>query len=229
MRRMLGDRRALSAPHVARHARASSSSARSSALARRSSTGTARPCGRTRLADALISPHPRSGSGKTLITLALLRALKNCWPARRLGKSRPRLYRSALPRGRDRPPLRQSRSLGACVGLIDALLVGPAGRADLLLIEGVMGLFDGAARRARARPPISPKHLGLPVILVVDATHQSSRSPPSFMALRHFRRGVKVAGVILNRVAASGIAGCSGGAALPNGLVIGALPRLVRS
>ncbi len=68
---------------------------------------------------------------------------------------------------------RPGRNLDAWMCGVDA--IGPlAGRAatgaDVLVVEGVMGLFDGAADRATRRPPpTSPRLLDAPVVLVVDA------------------------------------------------------------
>ena len=59
--------------------------------------------------------------------------------------------------------------------LIDALVAENAAHADLLVIEGAMGLFDGvpAAPLRTKRLPILPRGIGLPVLLVIDVAGQS--------------------------------------------------------
>ena len=124
-----------------------------------------------RLANGLVIAAPRSGSGKTVVTLGLLAAL-----GARLASRRPR------PGPTISMPKILGRAAGATAVNLDPWAMSPdrlralaadhATGADLLLVEGVMGLFDGAAD-GTAPPPISPQLLDLPVILVVDADRQS--------------------------------------------------------
>ena len=69
---------------------------------------------------------------------------------------------------------------------------------DLLIIEGVMGLYDGGAGSAVTLA----KHLGVPIILVMDCRGQAETSAEIAAALKHrlAADGVDLAGVILNRV-----------------------------
>ena len=104
------------------------------------------------MADAVIVSAPSSGSGKTLITLALLRALKNSG-----------LRASAVKIG---PDYIDPRFLEAATGrpclnidlwamrrpLVTALLAAQEEETDLLVIEGVMGLFDGPEKGKGSRP-----------------------------------------------------------------------------
>ena len=75
-----------------------------------------------------------------------------------------------------------------------------AQNADLLIIEGVMGLFDGP-QGAKGSTADLAEALGLPVILVVDAAKQGQSIAALVEGFRSFRPGVDLAGVILNRVA----------------------------
>ena len=69
---------------------------------------------------------------------------------------------------------------------------------DLLIIEGVMGLYDGGAGSAVTLA----QHLGLPIILVMDCRGQAETSAEIAAALKHrlAAEGVDLAGVILNRI-----------------------------
>lgn len=71
--------------------------------------------------------------------------------------------------------------------------------ADVCIVEGNGGLFDGYKRMSGSGADVS-QLLGIPVILVVNA-HQSSYSlAPTLYGFRSFRRNVRVAGVIFNNV-----------------------------
>jgi cobyrinic acid a,c-diamide synthase len=151
-------------------------------------------------ANGLVIAAPRSGSGKTLVTLGLLAALR----ARGIGvapaKTGPDYIDARI----------LSRTAGrACVNLdpwamSPARLASPAAThaadADLLLVEGVMGLFDGAADGTGSTGDLAAA-LGLPVILVVDAERQSQSIAPLVAGFANWRADVKVAGLIVNRAA----------------------------
>ena len=111
-------------------------------------------------ARGLIIAAPHSGAGKTTVTLALLAALRAARHRGARGEGRAGLHRSGIPRGRHRRAERQPRFLGDAGDLLDALAAQAADGAEIFVIEGVMGLFDGAAGAARAGaapPPISPR------------------------------------------------------------------------
>jgi cobyrinic acid a,c-diamide synthase len=176
------------------------------------------------LADALILAAPSSGSGKTLITLALLRALKNSGlrvVSAKVGPDYidPRFHEAATGR-----PCVNLDVWGMRQGLIDALLVAQQDDADLVIIEGVMGLFDGPEKGKGSTADLA-KTLGLPIILVVDASHQSQSVGALVHGFATFRRGVKISGVILNRVASERHRRMLT-AAIPNDLLIGSVPGL---
>src|SRR5690606_24245556 len=81
-----------------------------------------------------------------------------------------------------------------------ALASAHAAEADLLLVEGVMGLFDGAADGTGSTGDLAAA-LGLPVILVVDAERQSQSIAPLLAGFANWRADVRVAGLIVNRAA----------------------------
>jgi cobyrinic acid a,c-diamide synthase len=94
--------------------------------------------------------------------------------------------------------------------LVGERLIGPLYRhgsagADIAVVEGVMGLFDGRiSDDSTGTPPGSTAHvaelLGAPVILVVDARGQSHSVAALLHGFSTFDRSVGIAGAILNRV-----------------------------
>jgi cobyrinic acid a,c-diamide synthase len=94
--------------------------------------------------------------------------------------------------------------------LVGAELIGPLYRhgsagADIAVVEGVMGLFDGridadATGIAQGSTAHVASILGAPVILVVDARGQSQSIAALLHGFSTFDRSVRLAGVILNRV-----------------------------
>jgi cobyrinic acid a,c-diamide synthase len=84
-------------------------------------------------------------------------------------------------------------------------LMGPlaarAGQgADLLVVEGVMGLFDGAADGTPSSTADVAKRIDAPVVLVADAASMSQSIAALVHGYRTWDPAVRVAGVILNRV-----------------------------
>ena len=176
------------------------------------------------MADALILAAPSSGCGKTLITLALLRALKNSGlrvVSAKVGPDYidPRFHESATGR-----PCVNLDVWGMRRALIDALLVAQQDDADLIIIEGVMGLFDGPEKGKGSTADLA-RALGIPIVLVVDASHQSQSVGALVHGFATFRRGVRISGVILNKVASERHRRMLA-ASLPKDLLIGSVPRL---
>lgn len=103
---------------------------------------------------------------------------------------------------------RPGRSLDAWLSGHDLLpsLAADAGRdADVLVIEGVMGMFDGSGQPdCDGSTAEVARLLDAPVILVVDVWTMSSSVAALVHGLCHFDERVDVAGVILNRVAGAG-------------------------
>jgi cobyrinic acid a,c-diamide synthase len=168
---------------------------------------------------------PRSGSGKTLVTLGLLGALRRRGIAVAPAKTGPDYIDATI----------LSRVAGrAAVNLdpwamrperLKALVAEAADGANLLLVEGVMGLFDGAADGRGSTADLAAI-LGLPVVLVVDAERQSQSVAALVHGFATWRPEVSVKGVILNRCATTRHEKLLRGALAPISIpVLGALPR----
>ena len=149
----------------------------------------------------LVISAPSSGAGKTLVTLGLLRALRRRGIAVSSGKSGPDYID---------PAFHAAASGAPCVTL-DAWCFGAAelrarakGTGEVLVVEGAMGLFDGAPDVAsplgRGSTADVAAALGLPVVLVVDAARSGQGVAAVVAGFVRYRADVRVAGVILNRV-----------------------------
>ena len=171
----------------------------------------------------LIVAAPASGSGKTTVTLGLLRALADRGLPVRAAKSGPdyidpRFHAAACGR--------------PCLNL-DAWAMTPARIAALarsapgpLLIEGAMGLFDGAPPDGRGSTADLARILGLPVIFVIDAARMAQSVAPLATGFARHDPALHVAGIILNRTGSPRHAAMLTRALAPTGLpVLGALPR----
>ncbi|MGH9153190.1 MAG: cobyrinate a,c-diamide synthase, partial [Acidimicrobiales bacterium] len=103
---------------------------------------------------------------------------------------------------------RPGRNLDAWICGASAVppLAGRAGRgADLLVVEGVMGLFDGAADDgATASTAHVARLLDAPVVLVVDASSMSGSVAALVHGFATFDPRLRLAGVVLNRVGGDG-------------------------
>jgi cobyrinic acid a,c-diamide synthase len=75
-----------------------------------------------------------------------------------------------------------------------------ANDAEFVIIEGVMGLFDGP-RGAKGSTADLAQMLGLPVLLALDCRHQAQSAAALVHGFASYREGLQLAGVILNRVA----------------------------
>ncbi len=152
----------------------------------------------------LIVAAPRSGAGKTTVTLGLLRALRRSGLVVQPFKCGPDYIDPAhhtVAAGRT------SFNLDTWAMRADAihqLVAEQSIGADLAIVEGVMGLFDGAAGEGSSGNG-STADLGAcldwPVVLVLDVAGQAATAAAIALGCAHYRDDVRLAGVILNRVA----------------------------
>jgi cobyrinic acid a,c-diamide synthase len=153
-------------------------------------------CERTRLAKALIVAAPHSGSGKTLVTLGLIRALRNAGHRVASAKVGPDYID---------PQFHSAASGEPCVN-VDPWAMGTSACASLLqneaeitIIEGVMGLFDGP-EGAKGSTADLAADLGLPVLLVIDCARQAQSIAALVYGFKQHRPDVHIAGLFLNCV-----------------------------
>ncbi len=147
----------------------------------------------------LIIAAPASGHGKTVVALAALRALARAGIGVASFKVGPDYIDPAfLGAATGRPcvnlDLWAMRS-ATVAHLLDRLCAD----AELVIGEGVMGLFDGAGDGAGSTADVAAK-TGWPVILVVDVRGQAASAAALVRGFAAHRADVAVRGVILNRV-----------------------------
>lgn len=152
------------------------------------------------MADGLVIAAPASGCGKTIVTLALLGALRNrgiVVASAKVGPDYidPQFHQAAT--GRDCFNL---DGWAMAAKIVKGLAADLGGEADLIVIEGVMGLFDGPEEGSGSTADVAIE-LGLPVVLVVDCSHQAQSIAALVHGFRTHRPGLAVPAVILNRVA----------------------------
>jgi len=139
-----------------------------------------------------------SGQGKTTVTAALARRFKRIGQTVRVLKCGPDFI----------DPMLLERASGAPVHTLDLWMVGPelcrqrladaARAADVVLVEGVMGLYDGKPSAAELA-----REFGIPVLAVIDAGAMAQTAGAVVLGLRDYGP-VTLAGVVANRVGSAG-------------------------
>jgi cobyrinic acid a,c-diamide synthase len=155
------------------------------------------------MARCLVISAPASGAGKTTLTLALARAFCDRGLAVQCFKSGPDYIDPAFHAAATGRASVNIDSWAMTRDTIDRL-TARAGDADLVLIEGSMGLFDGVATPGMCGTGASAdlaEMMGWPVLLVLDPSGQAQTAAAVATGLRDFRKGARVAGVVLNRIA----------------------------
>lgn len=165
-----------------------------------------------------------SGAGKTSVTLGLLRALRRRGIAVGSAKAGPDYIDPAFHAAASGTP---------CVNLDPwamrpALLEGLAAAARAgggLVVEAMMGLFDGAADGSGSAADLVAD-LDLKIVLVVDCARQSHSVAALVRGFASHREDIRIAGLILNRVGSPRHASLLTEALAPLGIpVLGVLPR----
>lgn len=148
---------------------------------------------------AIFISAPASGQGKTTFTAALARYHRNQGRKVRVFKTGPDFL----------DPMILERASGHPVYQLDLWMVGiqqckqqlfeAAQSADLILIEGVMGLFDGKPSGADLA-----RQFGIPVLALIDARAMAQTFGAIAHGLRHYQADLPFAGVVANYVASTG-------------------------
>ena len=147
--------------------------------------------------DGIVIAAPSSGSGKTTVTLGLLRCLRRsgvCVSSFKVGPDYidPAFHAAAAGR-----PCLNLDGWAMRPETLAALFHEAAEGAGIVLGEGVMGLFDGPSGGSTADLATA---LGLPVLLVVDAGAQAQSAAAVVHGFATWRTDVRVVGVVFNRV-----------------------------
>jgi cobyrinic acid a,c-diamide synthase len=147
----------------------------------------------------LLIAAPASGQGKTTVASALARLLARSGKTVRAFKYGPDFL----------DPYWLELASGHSVHQLDLWMTGEADcrarlalaaqEADLIIVEGVMGLFDGNPSAADLA-----QRFGLPVLAVIDASAMAGTFGALAFGLQHYRPDLRWAGVLANRVASVG-------------------------
>ncbi|AFZ67796.1 cobyrinate a,c-diamide synthase [Deinococcus peraridilitoris] len=149
----------------------------------------------------LIVAAPHSGAGKTTVTAAILAGLRAHGLRVQPFKAGPDYLDPTHLGAAAGVAARNLDSFLLPPGTLEALFVRAARGADVSIIEGVMGLFDG-------RDPLSDdastadlaRRLGVPVVLVLDVRGAARSAAAMALGFARFAPDLNIAGVILNRV-----------------------------
>ena len=176
----------------------------------------------------VIIAAPRSGSGKTVITLGLTRALRDAGIRVAAAKAGPDYIDPTYLAAAAGAPCRNLDSWAMRPASLAGQIAALAREAELVICEGVMGLFDGAGASGAGSTADLAARTGWPVILVVDAEGQGASIAALTQGFVRHRDDVAIAGVILNRVASerhTAILTAALARALPALACLGAVPR----
>lgn len=173
----------------------------------------------------LLIAAPSSGSGKTTVTLGLLRALRNLGADIAPAKAGPDYIDPAYHTVASGVPCINLDPWAMRSDLISALAARHTESEKTLIVEGMMGLFDGALDGKGSAADLAD-HLSLPIVLVVDCARQSHSIAALVSGFRDFRRNIMIAGLILNRVGSARHEMMLRSALKPVGIpILGSLPK----
>lgn len=174
----------------------------------------------SRSCPALLVSAPASGQGKTSVTAALARAHVRAGRRVRVFKTGPDfLDPMILERASGAPVYQLDNGMGG-EDDVRARLYAAAGEADLILVEGVMGLFDGNPSSADLA-----QRFGLPVLAVIDGSAMAQTFGALAHGLASYREELTVHGVMANRVSSAYHASLLRESLAPGLAWYGALPR----
>lgn len=144
----------------------------------------------------LLIAAPASGQGKTTITAALAHLLHSRGKRVQVFKCGPDFLDPTWLELASGQPV-DNLDLAMCGKAdVERRLARAAEHNDVVLIEGVMGLFDGARSAADMAALWD-----LPILLVIDSSSMAETFGAVAFGLAHYRPGLRIAGVLANRVA----------------------------
>ena len=152
------------------------------------------------MAKAIVIAAPSSGSGKTVVTLGILRALRNRGlkvASAKVGPDYidPRFHEAASGR-----PCFNLDSWAMNDGTLARYLDHLAHDADIVIIEGVMGLFDGPELGPGSTADLAAK-FDMPVALVIDCSSMGQSVAAPARGFTETAGEERLAAIILNKVA----------------------------
>ncbi len=176
----------------------------------------------------LVVAAPRSGSGKTTLTLGLMRALARRGVAVAGAKCGPDYIDPGFHAAACGRASVNLDSWAMAEGLLHALAEKAEAEAELVICEGLMGLFDGVPGKAGKTGSSADiaALCGWPVLLTLDVSGQSTTAAAIVKGMMSYDARIKLGGVVLNRVGSDRhrrlVSGAIEGLGVP---VLGSLPR----
>jgi cobyrinic acid a,c-diamide synthase len=173
----------------------------------------------------LIIAAPSSGSGKTVLTLGLLRHLSRAGKAVASAKAGPDYIDPAFHTAATGKPcynLDPWAMRPSVLGYAAAL-----GESTCIICEGVMGLFDGAVMEQGSTADLA-EITGWPVILIIDAAAQGASAGAVLRGFATHREGFSPAAVVFNRIGGMRhrqVLSAAAASAAPDIKVLGFVPR----
>ena len=141
----------------------------------------------------------KSGSGKTTIVTGLLAALKQKGVKVQPYKVGPDYIDPGYHRLASGQPSHNLDSWLMSMDTMVEVFANSASKAELAVIEGVMGLYDGGRKGISSTAEIA-KSLAAPVVLVLDCKSMGASAAALALGFKLYDKDVKLAGVILNRL-----------------------------
>jgi cobyrinic acid a,c-diamide synthase len=152
----------------------------------------------------LIFAAPASGSGKTLVTAGMARELRRRGMRVVAAKAGPDFIDATYHAAATGQPCPNLDVWGMRPATLAGLVAELEAAADIVLCEGVMGLFDGTGRDGEAGSTAELARLtGWPVMLIVDAHGQGASAAALLRGFAGHQPAVPLAAVIFNRVSSA--------------------------